>query len=150
MKEPSLNQQVSQKGVAGVRTMRLDSGEDWPLSQRNDPVLVKIITALEEDKRPTRNVMSAESALMKSYWAQWNSLKVINGCLYRIWESADGKTSTNLIVVPTANISDVIKRFHVDSSGGHLGVTKTIEKVKQRFHWVGCQQAVADYIANCP
>ena len=49
-------------------------------------------------------------------------------------------------MVPTAKVNDVIKEFH----GGHLGVTKTLKKLKQRFYWVGCQQAVADYIANCP
>ena len=31
----------------------------------------------------------------------------------------------------------------------HLGLTKTLEKLKQCFYWGGCQQAVADWIANC-
>lgn len=42
-----------------------------------------------------------------------------------------------------------MSEFHNGPSGGHLGITKTIEKLKHRFYWVGCQQAVADWIANC-
>ena len=28
-------------------------------------------------------------------------------------------------------------------------MTKTLERLKQRFYWVGCQQAVTDWITNC-
>ncbi|CAD7002082.1 unnamed protein product [Ceratitis capitata] len=53
------------------------------------------------------------------------------------------------IVVPKLRIPDVLKEFHNGLSGGHLGITKTLEKIKQRFYWVGCRQSVAEWIANC-
>ncbi|GBP02823.1 hypothetical protein EVAR_71253_1 [Eumeta japonica] len=124
--------------------MHLDSGEEWSVAQRSDIILSKIMSAKEADRRPSRNEISAESPLAKSYWAQWDSLKLINGCLYRQWESADGKTTFNLIVVPSTKKNYVLKEFHNRTSGGHLGVTKTLEKLKQRFYGVGYQQDVAD------
>lgn len=137
------------EGVIDVRLMQVNSTEDWSTAQRSDPVLVKIIEAKEKNERPTREEISSENPIIKAYWAQWNSLKLVDGCLYRTWESADGKISNNLIVVPSSKISEILKEFHNGSSGGHLGITKTLEKLKQRFYWVGCQQAVADWIANC-
>ena len=94
----------------------------------------KIISAKQENKRPSRKDISSESPLMKSYWAQWDSLLLVNGCLYRKWESEDGKTERNLIVVPDSKIKDVLTEFNNGSSGGHLGITKTLEKVKQRYY----------------
>ena len=43
----------------------------------------------------------------------------------------------------------VLNKFYNGARGGHLGVTKTLARLKQRFYWVGRQQAVADWIANC-
>ena len=46
-------------------------------------------------------------------------------------------------------MKEVLNEFHNGASGGHLGVTKTLENLKLHFYWVECQQAVADWIANC-
>ena len=39
--------------------------------------------------------------------------------------------------------------FHSGTSGGHLGVKKTLERLKHNFYWVGCHQAVKEWITNC-
>ena len=74
---------------------------------------------------------------------------LINGCLYRHWESADRKTSSNLVVVASSKIKEVLNAFHNGASGGYLRVTKSLEILKQRFYWFGCQQSVAAWITNC-
>ena len=43
----------------------------------------------------------------------------------------------------------VLKDFHSGTRGGHLRVKKTLERLKQSFYWVGCHQAVKDWITNC-
>ena len=48
-----------------------------------------------------------------------------------------------------SKMKEVLNEFHNAASGWHLGVTKMLERLKQRFYWVGCQKAVADWIANC-
>ena len=45
-------------------------------------------------------------------------------------------------------MNEVLKEFCNGDSGGYLGVTKTLKRLKQRFYWVGCQQIVTDWIAN--
>ena len=43
-------------------------------------------------------------------------------------------------------MKEVLNEFHNGASGGHLGVTKTLERLKQAK--VGCHQAVANWIPN--
>ncbi|XP_059223137.1 uncharacterized protein LOC131996950 [Stomoxys calcitrans] len=62
--------------------------------------------------------------------------------------SEDGKTSRNLIIVPDSKIIDILAELHDGPSGGHLGITKTAENLKQRFYEVGCQKSIADWVAN--
>ena len=85
---------------------------------------MKIIRVKEEDKRPSRNEISAEFPLSKAYWALWDSLDLIKGCLYRDWESTNGKTSCNLLVVLSSKLKEVLKEFHNESIVG---------KVKTKF-----------------
>ena len=80
------------ESIAAVRRMQIKANEDLSGAQRSDPILAKIIVAKEEDKRPTRNEISAEGPLKK---ALRDSLRLINELLYRNWESADGNYSSN-------------------------------------------------------
>ena len=81
-----------------------------------------------------------------AYWAQWGSLKLINGCLYRHLERQD-------LIQPNSRAflqnKEVLNKFNNEASKGGLGVTKTLEKLKQRFYKTECQQTVADWVANC-
>lgn len=67
----------------------------------------------------------------------------------RTWESDDGKSSLNFIVVPKSIVEEIITGYHEVPSCGHLGVAKTVNKIKKRFYWMGCQEAVADFISTC-
>ena len=53
------------------------------------------------------------------------------------------------LVVASSKMKEVLNEFHNGASGGHLGVTKILERIKQHFYWVGYQQAVVYWIANC-
>ena len=39
--------------------------------------------------------------------------------------------------------------MHGGASGGHLGIAKTMAKIKQRFYWISCRCDVEEWIANC-
>ena len=44
---------------------------------------------------------------------------------------------------------ELIKQLHSSDYGGHLGVTKTLRKVKERFYWAGCRENVQEYCRTC-
>ena len=74
------------ESIIDIRLTRIEANAEWCEAQRCDPILAKIIAAKEENKRPTRNKISVKGPLTKAYWALWDSLKLIKGCLYRHWE----------------------------------------------------------------
>lgn len=39
------------------------------------------------------------------------------------------------VVVPKRQ--DILKEIHESVSGGHLGITRTLGKLKSRYHWIG-------------
>ena len=57
----------------------------------------------------------------KVYVGQWESLSVINGVLYRLWETP----------------------------AGHLGIAKTLGRVRERFYCVQCRCDVQDWCRKC-
>ncbi|XP_049314463.1 uncharacterized protein LOC125778892 [Bactrocera dorsalis] len=142
------------EGIIDVRLLNIEPEDDWTphrirINQLEDPDLAKLVMAKENGVRPPKEQISSESPTAKAYWAQWNSINLVNGYLHRTWESEDGKHSRLLIIVPKSMIPKVLKEYHNGPSGGHLGITKTIEKIKQRFYWIGCRDSVAEWISNC-
>ncbi|GFV24820.1 retrovirus-related Pol polyprotein from transposon 412 [Trichonephila clavipes] len=71
----------------------------------------------------------------KHYWALWDYLHLRNGVLYRKWESDDGKTFRWHLILPKSRVSTVLKELHGSPTGGHFGVMKTLQKVRERFYW---------------
>ena len=43
----------------------------------------------------------------------------------------------------------MLSALHDASSAGHLGVTKTVERVRERFYWYGLQHDVEDWYQHC-
>ena len=70
---------------------------------------------------------------MKTLWAKWNRLELHGGMMYRRWESENGKSSTLQLILPDCKKQEVLKHFHDFPTAGHLGVEKTLEKIKQRM-----------------
>ncbi|KAJ8980349.1 hypothetical protein NQ317_019236 [Molorchus minor] len=49
------------------------------------------MTWKKEGRRPTWAEIARYSPVLKSYWAQWNSLDLNDGCLKRVLENGEGK-----------------------------------------------------------
>ena len=69
--------------------------------------------------------------------------------LYRKWESDDGRSSRWQLVLPKSRVSDVLKELHSSSTGGHFGVMKTLQKVRERFYWSKSKEDVEKWCRTC-
>ena len=67
------------------------------------------------------------------------------GLLMRQQGGSDG--SRTQLVVPVTLRQMVLEELHDKS--GHLGIHKTLEKVKERFFWEGCEQDVRNIVQQC-
>ena len=115
--------------------------------QRRDPALADIIDYLEHDILPTHN-QSAKALVhtIDDYYLDQD------GLLCHIWTPVKGRLTTprSQLVVRTALRHEILPSVH-DSplGGGHLGVHKTYEKVRERYYWRGLFADVQHWCTSC-
>ena len=51
--------------------------------------------------------------------------------------------------LPESVVSQVLCAIHNNPSAGHLGVSKTLEKVRRRFYWHGMREDVEMHVRRC-
>ncbi|VEN45007.1 unnamed protein product [Callosobruchus maculatus] len=117
--------------------------------QEEDPSLKLIIEWKREDRRPSWQEVSPYSPTVKSYWAQWDSLVMEDGILRRILEDKEGTQERRQTVVPRNRVAEVLGEIHSGTNGGHLGVAKALEKVRERFYWFRCKEDVKEWCRKC-
>jgi hypothetical protein len=57
--------------------------------------------------------------------------------------------SERKIVLPMATVDRVFKYFHSSRLGGHLGLFRTLSKIRQYFTWKGMYQGVRRRVSQC-
>ena len=120
--------------------------------QLSDKNIGPILSAKEnsQDARLPWNAVSHGGANLKTLWSQWDRLTVVGGILYRKWYPEDGDCADNLqLIVPDTMKADLLKYMHDIPSAGHLGVDKTLEKVKKAFYWPRMKSDVHSYCQEC-
>ncbi|KAJ8953765.1 hypothetical protein NQ318_015422 [Aromia moschata] len=142
-------QENSVKKITGELANLLSSSSRSLRNQENDPNLKPIVNWKKEDRKPTWEEVSRYSPTVKSYWAQWNSLLLSDGLLKRVLEKSDGTEERKQLIVPRNRVPEVLEEIHNGSTGGHLGVTKTLGKVRERFYWVNCTTDVKEWCKKC-
>lgn len=70
-----------------------------------------------------------------------------NDILHRYNTRPDG--AELLLVVPVHLRSDVLAQLHDAPSAGHLGVSRTYDRIRRRFFWPGLYRSVRQYVAAC-
>ncbi|POS82547.1 hypothetical protein EPUL_004988, partial [Erysiphe pulchra] len=135
-----------------LRTTVMD--ENWlPKSlqkdQEDDPELNLLLNWKTKGQRPRWEDVSPLNSRVKSYWAQWDSLILEDGLLKRSLENEEGVAARNQLVIPRSRVPEVLRKLHDGTSGGHFGIKKTLEKVRERFYWVNCKEDVKDWCRKC-
>ena len=75
--------------------------EELKTKQLEDPHFKPLIE-WNTSGRPEWQEFSCMSPVTKSYWAQWGSIEMVDGILYRRWEDASGRDVKYLYVTPKA------------------------------------------------
>ena len=105
--------------------------EEWLTAQKVDPYCIQAKASMEEPEAT------------KGLAMRLNEEKVItlgNGIL----AYNNGK-----IIVPRAMREDVMSRFHSHRLSGHLGLPKTLFRIKQRFTWPRMDADIKEFIEAC-
>ena len=98
---------------------------------------------------PERDVRLQFGAEVQSLLAQWDRLILRYGVLYR---RPAAKTATDELqfVAPKSVRVEIMHLLHDLRTSGHLGVTKTFDKIAQRFYWPQYAVDIKRWVNSCP
>ena len=134
------------------------SEDQWPFrrssqqlrqAQTADENIKAVMEWLVSGVRPAFSDVRGASLETRSLWAQWNTLVVKDGILYRRVEAANGDSSHDQLVIPHGIREDILRSLHNDPSAGHLGHRRTLSRVRQRFYWPGLGRDVEEWCRRC-
>jgi hypothetical protein len=127
----------------------IHSKDELENEQRNDTTLKLILSWKENNLKPSWAEVSKYGTEVKYYWNRIDSLEIKENILCRKWESEDGQTITWQIVIPDKLKASVLQQLHDSVTGGHLGVKKTLSKVRHRYFWYGVRKYVEYWCKKC-
>ncbi|XP_038154197.1 uncharacterized protein LOC119791901 [Cyprinodon tularosa] len=136
-------------GTPATNWLQPVTQEEWALEQRKDPVLSKLHQWIEKGELPTRDEVSLESPAARKYWLCWPQIELHHGVLVYRWERADGGQPRHLLLVPTSMQMELIRACHDPPHGGHLGIDKTLQRLKQSYHWYAMGGDVQLFVQKC-
>ena len=122
-------------------------------AQNDDPELslLKVLMGKlqKSSDRQSWDCIAAEGTATKAYWAQWQSLILHDGVLYRKYVDTAGHVKYYQLIPPRSMRQDLIRLAHTGITGGHLGPRKTLDQVQRRFYWCGWRTDVHRYCRQC-
>ena len=80
-------------------------------------------------------------------WLTRDQLKFKDGVLYYSWTNVVGRS--DCLIVPEEFRPRVLYFCHDSKGSGHLGQTKTLDRLKLRFYWYGMSKDSDIYVKQC-
>jgi len=106
--------------------------------QEKDPDIRTAISWVRKNSKPPFRDMALGSYRLKSLWNQFELLTLQDEILVRTWMDTD-QPSNVLVqkVVPIKQRRKVLEYAHDIRASGHLGIKKTLAKIRQTYYWPG-------------
>ena len=118
--------------------------------QKEDPDIAPIWTRQARgEERPRWNEISEHSLATKSYWGEWQRLKMREGVIYRKWESSDGAKVHTQVLVPRSKRKEFLQQAHGERWTAHLGVKRTVARLHEKYFWYDMRADVRSWLAQC-
>jgi len=111
--------------------------------QDRDDYIKALVTFIDSDVLPADEDLAREVLLIADIF------EVVFGVLYRLWKPDAKEEYTRQLVIPKKLIPLVLESTHDITLSAHLGFTKTLTKIRQRFYWKNMTTDVQNYIASC-
>ncbi|UYV71114.1 hypothetical protein LAZ67_8001791, partial [Cordylochernes scorpioides] len=75
------------------------------------------------------------------------NFKVEDGCLFKKNPNPEGRAW--LLVVPEKKKREIMKEYHNHMSNGHLGVARTMYRIKSKYFWPSMLKDVSEFVKTC-
>jgi len=140
---------VPQPNVANESSaVTLNPRMDLKEAQKQDPVLSKLILFKYKNRsRPEFSEWAGDPTLRR-FWYQYDRLFLRDNILVRSVRK-DSHIPRYAVVVPESLVQEVLRGIHDSPFAGHLGVTRTLDRIRERFYWPGMRESVESHIREC-
>ncbi|VDI04194.1 Hypothetical predicted protein [Mytilus galloprovincialis] len=119
-------------------------------AQKSDEILGKLYQMKTESKdKPKWGDIAIQNPIIKRYWSQWDRIVFENGVLNRQWLDTITNVTVNQLLVPSCWTKDILQLLHDNPTSGHLGIHKTVARVRRRFYWVDFKTDILKWIQQC-
>ena len=132
--------------VANISLLPVYSSQDIWTKQLQDDLVGPFLRAKENDDQPPT---TATGSRWRRMFQIWDQFFVEDGVLYRLFSSLENSGSVAQLVVPDSLKEEVMYGVHEGIGGRHLGVEKSVTKLKERFYWPGHYNDIQSWCANC-
>ena len=135
--------------LSATSVTSVSSSPHFSETQDQDKTLSVVKSWCRTGEKPPRSLMFGRPSALQCYWQQFETLKIIDGVLYRLFQQLDGSTLFHQCCVPLNQVQKVLLQLHDSPASGHLGNKKTLDRVRQRFYWPGLKNDVDSWISGC-
>ena len=145
---------TSQAETSSSRINRIVEDENVELKeikvlQEEDDEILQVKSWIKAGERPEHSKIADGSYFLKSLWSQWPRLELKNDIVVRKLDVLGTDIVLWQAVIPMGYRREVLRYAHDIKASGHLGVKKTLSKIRQKYYWPGLQNDVRTYIAGC-
>ena len=117
--------------------------------QGDDPDITLVKSWVIAGEKPDYKEIGSGGYFLKTLWNMWSSLSITDEVLVRKYEVLGKDEIKWQAIVPLSFRRTVLKFSHDVKTAGHLGIKKTLSKIRQRYYWPGLENDVRAYIAGC-
>ena len=118
--------------------------------QREDQDLALLHIWADDNARPSRDEAASLKPALRRYWINWENIVKEEGVLYQKWHFPDKeKTPLLQLLVPKVLQKEVLFHCHNSVLAAHQGITKTKNRIKQRFYWYRLGADIEFHIKHC-
>ncbi|KAM7290480.1 DDE-type integrase/transposase/recombinase [Ixodes scapularis] len=110
---------------------------DMAALQRDDPELRALIEHLE----------GQGSAVPRGFVRTLPTFSIRQGVLYK--ENFSDNNTAWLLVIPSSLREEIFQACHDDPTAGHLGYSRTLARIREKYYWPKLAKTVPHYTRSC-
>jgi len=145
----SAQSKVQVDGLAKKREIQVDG-----FSTSQGPAEVTEEKEVHGDGQPNQNEVHVDGLVLKANSVHVDGQEKQLDQLCLLTQSTNVDSYRKLVeilvpVIPKSLVRSVLHDFHDTPECAHLGVNKTLDKIKKRCFWDGMNKDIRDYIRSC-
>ena len=142
-----VNQSPARPAALACLTM-LTPEKDLQQAQLEDPSIAKVIEIKTSGFPKPPYFVWAKNKRLSAFWSCWENLFIVDGILVKSPQNPRN-VPNYAVVVPEKLVHQVMSGLHCSSFGGHLGISKTISRAKDRFYWPQMRRCIRTFVQSC-